>query len=316
MLVLKTENRIYPKTFRYWLILLLSLVWIPTCKKKSAIELESDLLTSFIEPKTANYIQRKHLRFILYDIKHKGKTSGRAVHIGDEYYLTAFHVIDGRNSNIQLIPQVKRDQYKRYSQNFHVLYYDINSDLALLRAETSRDRTGKPIITLAPEIPPPGRNVSKFLALIGEPQEVDYEFEYSGLDFFDPKKDYGILGRILLPAKSLTYELEGHVLPYNKKFFAKAFSEYKSNRENRRFSTMLTYNGDSGSPVFLKADDHLFAFCGIITHSYAINHEFETPDHPLDYNGMQQAGGIFSHKEPIENLILQYLLHNEQPQSL
>jgi hypothetical protein len=278
------------------------------CTEKSAKQLEQELLTGFLTPPENNKISRQQIQYLLFDIKYKGKTTGRAIHLGDHYFLTAYHVVEDRNDKIFLIHQYKRGKPKKNSMSFEILFYDKNSDLALIRSEKQIEKKGKPLLYLSITNPEPESNVSKFLGLIGSPREERFEFEYSGKDFYYPDDAFGVMGTMIMHEYSLLYEIEGRTLKYHEPFFKKAFSEYSGNEITRTFTTILTYNGDSGSGIFTKLSEDKFVFTGIITHSYGINFEFDTPEHPLGYKRMQQAGGIYSHRVAIERLIQQYLL--------
>ena len=276
--------------------------------KQTDRELEESLLLDLLSFPANHYIDRKNIESILFDVKDKETTRGRAVHIGDGYFFTAYHVVDGNTKNIKLVPQLRRwGHLVDYTTSFKILDYDNESDIALLQAPSNKRKEGATKLHLASEIPSIGDKVSVFIRISNVPRNAVYEFEYDGKDFYDESKPAPKIGKLILPADSLLLEKEGKVLRYDQQYFLKIKGYYKGTPENENFTSISAFDGESGQPVFLKISDDKYVFAGIARGAVGIKHKIPTPNHPLGYKGMQQTGAFFVHREPIKRLILKYL---------
>src|SRR3989338_11642550 len=77
--------------------------------RKPQSELERVLLTDFMKFSYDSYSTKAGIENILYDISEINdegdtKTNGRATHLGDNFFLTAYHVVAEGTSNLRLIP--------------------------------------------------------------------------------------------------------------------------------------------------------------------------------------------------------------------
>ncbi len=263
---------------------------------------ESRLLTEFLESEKVT--DRRDIERILYDINEidrQGKKSikGRATHLGDNFFLTAYHVVD--KGNLELVPQTRRGNVWDSSQEFEVVEYDEDSNLALLK--TDKKYKGKPSLHLSYKIPLLGDDVSTFIRLIGDPHHVDYEYELRGRDFYDNSKEI-LLGKLVIPANSLVYEKQGKVL--------ERIPNDIEGKENQLFSSIASSEDESGQHVFLRKGDNYF-FAGILTGFYKLDNEL---DNKIEINyhhfgeeflNLKQTGSFFAHREPIERLIRRYV---------
>ena len=267
--------------------------------------LETKLLADFLTYTEKDSIDKRRIEPLLYDIVNK-RTRGRAVHIGNGYFLTAYHVVKGVETSHKLIPQLMR--YSNYAKDFKILYYDIDADIALLKVSVD-NREDKSLVHLSPRVLRVGENVSSFTRLSGSPFSQSYEYEIYGKDYYDEKSDMKI-GKFDLPAGSLLFETRGFVLVKNESLILKDViggeEIAKKSLKYSQFTSLMMYNADSGSPVFLRLDVDRYVLAGIVTSALGIRHKIITPNHPLKYKGMQQTGALFAHRDSIEKFIMNY----------
>lgn len=262
---------------------------------------ELRVLENFLEPDEG--MKRSEIENILYDISSvEGFTRGRAVSIGDNFFLSAYHVVKG--NGLVLLPQHRRGYLIDYRQDFDVVFYDETSDIALLKTEDMRI-DGNPNVHLTDEVII-GDDVSTFMRLVGNPSNNDYDFSFDGKDYYDDSKDAEDIGRLILPEGSLLYEKQGKVLELDKEFFNEIDGSFFPDFEHNLFTSICSYNGESGGPVFTN-DNGNYGFAGIITGGYGIKHDIETPGNPLGIRLMQQTGAFFTGHEGIEKLIRGYI---------
>lgn len=256
-------------------------------------------------------IDKRRIEPLLYDVIDKKGTAGRAVHIGDGYFLTAYHVVNGRETSHKVIPQSIRGTI--YSNDFKILHYDSDADIALLKVPVE-NRKGKPLVHLSPRILKVGENVSSFTRLSGKPLSQPYEYELYGKDYYDKKSDIKI-GKFNLPAGSLLFETQGFVLVKNDSSIISVPSSTPSVAKSLKYSqftSLMMYNADSGSPVFLRLGADNYILAGIVTSGLGIEHGIVTPNHPLKYKEMQQSGVIFADRDSIEKMIVNYNLKTKK----
>lgn len=320
------------KTFLWTLAIFASLVFVRLITLgenwEEPREAETRFFYEFLTPAPGAPLPREKIADILFDIKYRGSTAGRAVHLGSQFYLTAWHVIDGRDDDIHLVPQKHRTRPGEYQREFQVLHFDVATDLALLRGlpRPVRQKSAwasfwsgtepgealeidSPGFRLWEKIPRAGDPVSKFIHLWG-PKELpeDYTLDYVGLDFFPSNLKPQVKGRVRMDAGDWLYEVRGQTIPFKDSFFRDKFGNFRGRSDQSSFSSIITFNGDSGSPVFYSPQGEFYHFAGIITHSFRGPEKiFKTPGHPLGWKGMEQACGIFSHRDSIQKLIENYL---------
>ena len=267
--------------------------------------IETKILDDFLTYTEKDSIDKRRIETLLYDIVNK-RTRGRAVHIGDGYFLTAYHVVKGVETSHKLVPQSIR--YRNYAKDFKILYYDSDADIALLKASVD-NREGKSLVHLSPRILRIGENVLLFTRLSGSPLSQSYEYEIYGKDYYDEKSDMKI-GKFSLQAGSLLFETQGFVLVKNDSLILKdviGVDEIsKKSLKYNQFTSLMMYQGDSGSPVFLRLGVDRYVLAGIATSALGIQHKIITPNHPLKYKGMQQTGASFAHRDSIEKFIMNY----------
>ena len=269
-------------------------------------ELEESLLLDLLSSPANNYVNIKSIEALLFDVKDKETTRGRAVHIGDGYFITVYSAVNKNPENMKLSPQLLKWSNADYESNFRVVSYDKESDIALLQIPVNK-RKGKASLHLANKISSIDDKVSAFIGISGFPRDEPYKLEYDGRDFYDQSKPAQKIGKLILPAGSLLFEKEGKVLRYDKQYFKKIKGFYGGMPENENFTSISVFNGESGLPVFLKISDEKYIFAGIVRAGFGIEHKIPTPNHPLGYKGMQQTGAFFVHREPINRLILEYI---------
>lgn len=303
-----------------------------SCSRKPD-EVETELFRDFLNFTPESALDQVDIGQLLYDIETKvrtkkgieGKTKGRAVSIGDGYFLTAFHVIDPEESkkearemaqdmslrlediSVKLVPQNRRGYGTDFAQGFEVAYRDRESDLALLKAPVE-NRSGRAKVHLASPSLSIGQAVSTFFWVSGIPKVVKYEFELNGRNYYDNATTMR-LGKLILPANSLLFEKQGWVLPYNPDLMRKSSDDTDQSLipvKDGNFSSIMSYNGESGSPVFVRLRNGKYIFAGILTAGWQIEYYIKTPENPLGYSHMAQTGTIFAHREPIARLISGY----------
>lgn len=269
-------------------------------KRLNELTEEPGFLKRFLTPSKdvhIDTIDRRGIESLLYDIKDKEQIHGRAIHIGDGYFLTAFHVIEDEETDLQLFPQLIHDNRLRRAGNFKVITTDTDSDLALLRIH-NHEKSDAPLIRLFDRIPELGESVSEFIRYDGNKVNTDYAFQFEHEHI--PK-----LGRIILRANSPLLEKQGEV-------------EYNSNNPHypryvHTFGAPIpTLFGDSGSPVFVKVDMGKYTLVGIASKIYGDLFRTLTPNHPFFNKDGYSLGSIVIDREAIERVISQYLAKANQ----
>lgn len=121
------------------------------------------------------------------------------------------------------------------------------------------------------------------------------------------KKNVIRLGRMIFHKNTLIFERQGRILEYREEELRKISEDKKANRNNECFSSAMTREEDSGSPIFLRKDENKYLLAGIVTQCVGIEHMIPTPGIPIGYTRMQQRGAVFVHRKPIADLIDKYL---------
>ena len=263
--------------------------------------LESRLFSDFLSYDSSG-IDKSVVESILYDINGREGTLGRAIHIGDGYFWTAYHVVKENQQKMQLKPQARRSFIG--GAGFHVLDYDPITDIALLQSDI-QSKQGKALVTLYSRDLEINDQVLLFKRLSGRSLRKKYEKDLQGINFYDNRKKL-YLGKFVLPENSLLFENQGRILFNNPSTIKVASTDRKVDPKNENFSSLMAYKGDSGSPVFVLLNDGTYAFVGIATTALGIDNWVETPKHPLGYEKMQQTGTYFTHQGPIDRLIMKY----------
>ena len=287
-------------------------------KSESENELERELLSDFLEASDNPYVSKKEIENTLYDILEfdsKGNiiAEGRATHLGDNYFLTAHHVVSEETSNFRLIPQWRRSYVLDYHQDFEIVEHDEKSDLALLKT-SRRDFKAKAKLHLDSKVPSLDEKISTFIRLTGRPSNKNYEFEYGGRDFYDESKKVANLGKLILPAQSLLLEIQGKVLKYDETYLNQKKGNHKGTSENEVFTSVLGFSGESGQPMFVRDDEDKYIFTGIVTGGYGLKHIIPIPNNPFGRKPIQQVGAFFAHRNPIEKLVKKYVKRISSPQ--
>lgn len=257
----------------------------------------SDFFRLFLTTSKDAHVDREGIESLLYDIKDEEQDIyGRAIHIGDGYFLTAGHVIE-EDSGLQLVPQLAHDNKSRHAEKFEVITHNMVDDLALLMID-AHEKSGSPLIRLATKIPQLGESVSEFTRYDGDKVDTDYVFQ------FEHEHVHG-LGRIILRTNSAFLEKQGEV-EYNSDYprypgFVHTFG-----------APIPALVGDSGSPVFLKVDNGKYMLAGIASKVYGSKFPILTANHPFFNKNGYFMGAIVVDREPIERLISQYLVKSTQ----
>lgn len=287
------------------------------CSRKTDKELEAELLNDFLTSDNASYLEREETWPILYDIRKGDNTIARATHIGDSYFLTNSHVLENeKTSELRVLPQSRRGYLFDFSRGFEVLAVDKESDISLIHGppEYGYERTGKARIHLF-DAPSQGEHVSFFTILSGNPAAEDYRAQLNGKDFYDGEKKIENMARLILLENSRLFERQGTIMKIDeqklrKKYFKENPDDGPSS-ESKCLSTMPAFNDKCGSPVFLR-EGLRYYFAGVVNWGIGTTNWYETPEHPLGYRKIQQAGAIFIHREPIESLIKGYLSQQQK----
>jgi hypothetical protein len=285
------------------------------------------LLNSFLHPLNKNNIglTRRDIELSLFDIenyygsKYGSRTTGRAVRLGGNLFLTANHVIKNKR-NQRLVPQILRHEEKRYSSEFNVLAADNESDIALLRGKKWK-KSLTPRIYLSKE-PNVGHDLSYFLrATRTKPFQKDRVFSLKGRDLYNKKSTIG-LGRLVLHKGTKILEKEGFSLEYRAKEIDKIYREIAltngeilghANLPEPKYdgaSTLLFELGDSGGPVFKRMGLDKYGFIGLAKEIIIFpNQEIITLSEPGREikRKTHQKFGFYVNGKAIKKLIGEYL---------
>ncbi len=280
-------------------------------KKKSKKELEIELLKDFLKPSEA-YLNKKEITDTLYDIhlicKFGRETVASATHLGDNLFITSYHVVDEGSKDLFLIPQSKRDYGLTFKRKFEVVEYDFGADLALLKT-TEAENIGKAKLHLNEKIPSLDDRVSSFSWLTGKISKETFEVKYDGKDLYDKSKIIKNLGKLILPANSHLFEREGKVLKYDEEYMKKNYSrkEFKASPENNIITSIKGSHGSSGQPIFLKKDRDKYQFIGITKGGFPLDYFTPVSNHPLGEKKIVQTIAFVVHRSPIEKLVTGYI---------
>ncbi len=300
---------------------------------------EAQLLKDFLTHVPQTSIGRGDIEKILYEIAFAAQINkyvtknysarGRAISIGDGYFLTTYHVVAHDSDfeenakiiseessvnlsdvSLQLVPQSNSlnapDNYV-FPTGFEIVAYDKDSDLALLKAPVEK-KEGKAKVHLAAELPKLDQGVSAFVRGTDVPKAIAYDFALNGVNYYDGSRAMN-LGKLILPANSLFTEIQGWVLPYHRNLISDESGKKHPHtlETNGNFSSILSRKGYSGSPVFLRLNNGNYQFAGIADEGIWIKHMIPSPGEPFATDPIQQSGTIFTHRVPIERLIRKYI---------
>ena len=280
-------------------------------RKKSKKELEIELLNDFLEP-SDTYLNKKEITDTLYEIQlvceYGRETVSSATFLGDNFFITSYHVVDEGSEDLVLVPQWKRNHGLNFQRKFKVVEYDPDSDLALLKT-TEADNRGKAKLHLNKTIPSLDDRVSSFSWLTGKTQKEAFEVKFDGKDLYDQTRIIKNLGKLILPANSHLFESEGKVLKYDKEYMKKHYSRkgFSSSPENHILTSIKGSHGSSGEPVFLKKDRDKYQFTGITKGGFPLDYYTPVSNHPLGESQIVQTIAFVVHRNPIENLIKGYI---------
>ncbi len=280
-------------------------------RKKSQKELEIELLNDFLNP-SETYLNKKEITDTLYEIQlvceYGRETVSRATYLGDNLFITSYHVVDDGSEDLVLVPQWKRKDGLNFQQKFKVVEYDSESDLALLKT-TETDNKGKAKLHLDKIIPSLDDKVSSFSWLTGNPSKKSFEIKCDGKDLYDQNKIIKNLGKLILPANSHLFESEGKVLKYNKEYMKKNYSKkgFELSPENNIITTIKGSHGSSGEPVFYKEDNDKYQFAGITKGGFTLDYSTPVTNHPLGETEITQTIAFVVHRSPIEKLVKGYI---------
>ncbi len=254
---------------------------------------------------------------ILYHISKtidgRTRTSGCAIRITENLFLTAYHVVDEDTPILSLVPQMGSEKLATKTTDFEVVASDPENDIALLRATsayTSEVQSQQAFCSLTAVIPNESDRVVKFSRLSSHRlSKTDYSHTVHAKDLYSETSEEGLF-TISLPSGTLLLEEEGKILPYRfdelQKKYAKDVDLLPS-AEHTRLCTIFAYNGESGLPVFYKREDGSFDVCGIITKAMGLAESVKVSGHPLGYTEMQLTTSCFTHRTAVEALILEFL---------
>ena len=279
--------------------------------KKSKKELEIELLNDFLEPSEA-CLTKEEITDTLYEIQlvfESGReTVSSATYLGDNLFITSYHVVDEGSEDLVLIPQWKRNYGLNFQRKFTIAEYDSGSDLALLKT-TEENNKGKAKLHLDNIIPSLDDRVSSFSWLTGKTSKETFEVKCDGRDLYDQTKIIKDLGRLILPANSHLFESEGKVLKYNKEYMEKNYSQegFKSRPENNIITSIKGDHGSSGQPVFIKKDKDKYQFIGVTKGGFPLDYYTPVSNHPLGESEIVQTIAFVVHRSPIEKLVRGYI---------
>ncbi len=280
-------------------------------KKKSKKELEIELLNDFLKP-SGTCLNKKEITGTLYEIQltceFGRETVSRATHLGDNLFITSYHVVDRDTEDLVLVPQWKRNNGLSFQQKFKVAAYDLLADLALLKT-TEADNKGKAKLHLDNIIPSSNDRVSSFTWLTGKTSKVPFEVKCDGRDLYDQTRIIKNLGKLKLPANSHLFESEGKVLKYNEEYMKKNYYQegFYSSPEYNIITSIKGEHGSSGQPVFLKKDKDKYQFIGITMGGFPLDYYTPVSNHPLGESEIVQTIAFVVHKSPIEKLVKGYI---------
>ena len=271
---------------------------------KSDSQLEQELLADFLDGNQETHLDKPEIENLLYNVVTKSKIEGKvqafsegsAVALGDGYYLTVYHV-SGSNNNYgekYLLRQSKINSRPDLAQEFSVLWYNKDDDLALLRTQSVR--TGKAAMRLSTQMPKEGVEVSVF-DVSNVPAKKDYKRELVGKDFHDSSKDID-LGRLVMLDGTRLFETQGRVVNYPE-------------IQNESVSSLQTANGYSGSPIYLRLLDGKYMFAGILRGGIDVPFYVDVgqippgvfSDSPPKWH---QTGTVFKNRDTIKRFIESY----------
>ncbi|MEM7182897.1 MAG: hypothetical protein AAF518_18440 [Spirochaetota bacterium] len=281
-----------------------------------------DLLAKSTETEQ-RYLTSQEVESRLYDIQTDQGTRGRAFHIGNGFFLTAYHVIKGIKAPYYLVLQSKRGPVEdTKNASFQILHYIEKPDVALLQLK-HRQRSLAGGVPLIQKAPAKNADVSLFIRLTkGNTGHSGYDLSFGGIDYYDAKQESKYLGRFLLPPASYLYEKRGLVIDYDiakirKKIGYFNKSKKKQDRvyidsifnspQDKTLTTISAYQGESGSPVFQRIEENQYQFAGLVLAVSLVNQLIPTPKHPLGFYAHDRTITLLAHQKPIVQLLKEYI---------
>ena len=282
----------------------------------SASDLEKQVLADFLKP--GSELTRDQIEPLLFDVTNligsqkKRFTRARAIHLGDGFFLSNYHVIDPNeiepDTTLVLTPQSRRHHVYDFRKPFTIYSYDEKMDLALLKTEVEKT-TGKALVHLTQYPLKDNDTVSIFFRFSGPTNNTGYEFTLVGVDYYD-RRTRMELGKIIVKPNSSLIEFQGRVIPYHpKKFQDIPGSQGLEDSATAYLSSIVSHRGYSGSPVFLQTSDGKYQLASIASGFIRIVNEIPTPGNPL-YDSTPQTATVFPKSVTIANLVNNVIMNS------
>lgn len=259
-----------------------------------------------------DYLSRSDITPLVYDIQSSRSTLGRAILLGDNIFLTAYHVIENKE-NLQIVYQKKRGKLLPNTHQLEVLAGTWDYDLALVRSKVFFP-IGRSKISLRTDKYTKDTLLSQFLYYKGPKKHKDFILSYDGLDYYDSVRKVKDLGKFVFLKDSPLFEKQGKINFFDKTFFyalGMDKGKAKVHPEIQYFTSIPVFPGESGSAIFYRTTDNFdsvrYAFMGITVIAWAINYDIETKGHPLGYKSVQQSSNFIVRSSKIKEFIEKYL---------
>jgi hypothetical protein len=268
--------------------------------ERSPEQLEKDMFQEFFAAKPFGMGSAEGS---IYEVINKDDYGiGTSVHIGGGYFITANHV--ARDKALKVVN--KRHRYGLFGKksSFEVAGRDELNDIALLKAAIEPD--GDAIVSLSDSVSNVGDPVSIFdiMGFRGE----GYLLSFAGVDICDSGRVIEDYGKLEMEKGSGLLETSGKVINFDIDGINRRFKSHysKENKRTQSLSTLVCFNGASGSPVFRRIGEK-FLLEGIVVHALGTKNAIATPGNPNGFTSMQQTATVYANRDAIENLVRVYL---------
>ena len=283
---------------------------VVSCKQNPR-QVEYQVLQSFLRFNESGILEKRDIPDLLFDVQSPNSTLGRAVRLNSNLFLTNFHVVN-KQSSAQLVPQSKRGALKDNTGKFDIIYFDKGRDLALLRLVQTKPNKSN-YVHLYDKMPVANDKVSEFLDLVGDEMEhTGYKKDFGGRDIYDKDKYLSYVGSFILPPNSSLFEKKGLVFHFDQTKMDILTKKHPSKAEVEILTSIVIYQGESGSPVFLEITRNKYVLIGLTTKALDLGEQIFTPGDPLGFSAYARTANLVVHRDAIQQFVQNYLTAQKQ----
>lgn len=283
--------------------------------EKSYTESENVSLSHFLHSRNENTLTLDTISRRLFDIQTEEGTSGRAIAIGQGYFLSAWHVVrEGKEYCVVL--QAERIHGTCFP--IYILTEDSDKDLVLLKSPVKNAKINLPMITLTENSTySNNRSYSFYKVLTGKNTGKNFQVTYEIEEHYMPEKErkkYPV--HLNYNPDIRLFEINGYLMTYDTKRIEKIYKNhsdkensmlYNLSKEEEYLFSFPVFNGDSGSGIFIKDHRGNLVLTGIVLRAWNTAKMISTPNNPLGHRAIQATITFAANRKSIESFIINYI---------